>query len=120
MHDRFHRFAARCSALVGSPVAFFLACLLVLAWAAAGPFFHYSDTWELVINTGTTIVTFLIVFLIQNAQNRESIATQIKLDELLRAVKAARTSLVGIEHLDEEELAKLEAEFEALRKKKQR
>jgi len=118
VHDRFHRFAAQCSALVGSPVAFILACALVVAWAAAGPYFHYSDTWELVINTGTTIITFLIVFLIQNAQNRDAIATQLKLDELLRAVAAARTSLVGLEHLDDEELARLEAEFEALRKKR--
>jgi low affinity Fe/Cu permease len=114
-HDRFRHFAAWASEIVGSPLAFLLACVLVAGWAAAGPLFGYSDTWELVINTGTTIVTFLIVFLIQNAQNREAKVTQLKLDELIRAVAEARTGLVGLEHLGDEELAKLEAQFEAIR-----
>jgi low affinity Fe/Cu permease len=114
-HDRFRHFAAWASEVVASPLAFLLACALVVGWAASGPLFGYSDTWELVINTGTTIVTFLIVFLIQNAQNREAKVTQLKLDELIRAVAAARTGLVGLEHLDDEELAKLEEQFEAIR-----
>jgi low affinity Fe/Cu permease len=117
-HDRFRHFAAWSSEIVSSPPAFLVACALVVGWAAAGPLFGYSDTWELVINTGTTIVTFLIVFLIQSAQNREAKATQLKLDELIRAVAAARTGLVGLEHLSDEELAKLEEQFEALRSKR--
>jgi low affinity Fe/Cu permease len=117
-HDRFRHFAARSSEIVGSPLAFLLACGLVAAWAAAGPIFHYSDTWELVINTGTTIVTFLIVFLIQNAQNREAKATQLKLDELIRAIVSARNGLMGLEHLSDEELDRLEKQFEALRRDK--
>ena len=96
-HDRFRHFAAWASEVVASPLAFLLACALVVVWAGSGPLFGFSDTWELVINTGTTIVTFLIVFLIQNAQNREAKAIQLKLDELIRAVAAARTGLVGLE-----------------------
>jgi len=81
---------------------------------ATGPLFHYSDTWQLVINTGTTVVTFLMVFLIQNTQNREARITQLKLDELIRAVAGARNSLVDMEHMSDEELARLQSEFEAL------
>ena len=88
----------------GHPVTFGLALLVIIAWAVTGPVFHYSDTWQLVINTGTTIVTFLMVFLIQNTQNRDSIAMQIKLDELLRAVKGAETAMADLEDLTQEEL----------------
>jgi low affinity Fe/Cu permease len=105
------------SVAVGSSWAFALAVLIVLAWAATGPAFHYSDTWQLIINTGTTVVTFLMVFLIQNTQNREARITQLKLDELIRAVAGARTSLVDMEHMSDEELTRLQAEFEALRDK---
>jgi low affinity Fe/Cu permease len=113
--DRFRRVASRISEAVGSPVAFSLACALVLGWALVGPLASYSDSWELFINTATTILTFLMVFLIQNAQNRDAKATQLKLDELLRAVRDARTGLVGLEHLDDAELAKLEEQFDAIR-----
>jgi low affinity Fe/Cu permease len=88
----------------------------ILVWAVAGPFYHYSDTWQLVINTGTTVVTFLMVFLMQNTQNRDAKAIHLKLDELLRGVKGARTGLVRLEDLTEVELVELEKEFEALRR----
>src|SRR5689334_5639944 len=100
---------------MGSPWAFLLAILAILAWAAMGPAFHYSDTWQLVINTATTIVTFLMVFLIQNTQNRDTRAMQLKLDVLLRGLKGARTSLVGLEELSDEDLEHLQKEFERLR-----
>ncbi len=94
------------------------ALLIVLVWAVTGPIFAFSNTWQLVINTGTTIVTFLIVFLIQNTQNRESAAMQLKLDELIRAVTKARNNLVDLEDLSEEELNKLQEEFRAIRENK--
>src|SRR5271167_3084880 len=90
----------------GSPVTFAASCLVVVAWAVTGPFFHYSDTWQLVINTGTTIVTFLMVFLIQNSQNRDNAALQVKLNELIR-VSSAHNSFVGIEHLTDDELGEM-------------
>jgi len=90
---------------MGSPAAFAAAIAVVVGWAILGPVYHYSDTWQLVINTGTTIVTFLMVFLMQNTQNRDSKAIQLKLDELLRGVKGARTGLVRLESLTEDELA---------------
>jgi low affinity Fe/Cu permease len=93
---------------VGSPWAFLVAVLTVLVWIATGPVFHYSDTWQLVINTATTIVTFLMVFLIQNTQNRDTKAVHLKLDELLRGVTGARTSLVNLESLSDEELERLQ------------
>jgi low affinity Fe/Cu permease len=99
---------------VGSPWAFVLACGVIVVWAVTGPLFHFSDTWQLVINTATTIVTFLIVFLIQNTQNRDTKAIHLKLDELLRGVSGARTSLVDLEHLSDEELEQLQKEFERL------
>jgi low affinity Fe/Cu permease len=99
---------------------FLAALVIVLAWGITGPLFHYSDTWQLVINTGTTIVTFLMVFLIQNTQNRDATAMQLKLDELLRAVRGARTGLVDLESLSDEELQTLHEEFQALRKRKAR
>jgi low affinity Fe/Cu permease len=97
------------------PSAFVLACLVIVVWAATGPFFNYSDTWQLAINTGTTIVTFLMCFVIQNTQNRDSQVVQLKLDELIRAVEAARTELVDMEDLSDEELHRLQRQFEALR-----
>ena len=117
VHSTFRKVADTASVAVGSSWAFALAVLIVLAWAATGPAFHYSNTWQLIINTGTTVVTFLMVFLIQNTQNREARITQLKLDELIRAVAGARTSLVDMEHMSDEELTRLQAEFEALRDK---
>ncbi|MBI2826309.1 MAG: low affinity iron permease family protein [Planctomycetia bacterium] len=111
MTDFFHRFARAASDCLGSPFAFVAALATVLVWALTGPLFGYSDTWQLVINTGTTIVTFLMVFLIQNAQNRDSLAVNLKLDELLRAVVAARTGLVDLEDQSNQNLSKLKREF---------
>lgn len=102
---------------VGSPWAFVLACFVIVVWAVTGPLFHFSDTWQLVINTATTIVTFLIVFLIQNTQNRDTKAIHLKLDELLRGVTGARNSLVDLEHLSDEELNHLQKEFERLNRR---
>lgn len=115
LKDLFHRIARRVSTAIGTPLAFMIALLLCVGWAATGPVFGYSNTWQLIINTTTTVVTFLVVFLIQNTQNHDSRALHLKLDELLRAVKDARNSLVDVEELPDEELAKLEAEFRRLR-----
>ncbi len=119
MGEFFRSFARRSSVFLGSPAAFVGAIAIVVGWAILGPMYHYSDTWQLVINTGTTIVTFLMVFLMQNTQNRDSKAIQLKLDELLRGVKGARTGLVKLETLTEEELVGLESEFEALQRSRQ-
>ncbi len=116
--DRFHAFAHKVSIAVGKPRAFALACLTIVVWAAVGPVFHFSDTWQLVINTGTTIITFLMVFLIQSTQNRDAHAMQLKLDELIRAIREARNSLIDLEEMSEEELARLEEEFRSLRTKR--
>jgi low affinity Fe/Cu permease len=117
-HDRtgafFRRIAEKSAAWMGSPWTFVLAVLGVLVWAAAGPVCRYSDTWQLTINTATTVLTFLAVFLIQNTQNRDMLATQLKLDELLRAVEHARTGLVNLEQCSDEELDALRKEFERL------
>ena len=99
----------------GSTGAFAMAFGVVILWALLGPVFHFSDTWQLVINTGTTIVTFLMVFLIQNTQNRDAYVMQLKLDELIRAVGGARNTLVEMEHMSDDELQRLEGEFERLR-----
>jgi low affinity Fe/Cu permease len=112
--DFFRKFAHRMSKGVGSPWAFLAAVFVILLWALTGPFFHFSDTWQLVINTGTTIVTFLMVFLIQNTQNRDAIALHLKLDELIRALKGARNQLVDLEELSDEELERLRQEFHRL------
>jgi low affinity Fe/Cu permease len=101
--------------MVGHPRAFALAVAVVLVWAVSGPIFHYSDSWQLTINTGTTIVTFLMVFVIQNTQNRETQALQLKLDELIRAVTDARNELVDLEDLSDEELLRLQRQFAELR-----
>jgi len=104
---RFSAFARSLAALAGRPSMFVAAVLAVAAWALSGPLFGFSDTWQLVINTGTTIVTFLMVFLIQNTQNRDSLAIQVKLDELVRALETANNKFVGIEDLTEEEVEKI-------------
>jgi low affinity Fe/Cu permease len=114
MHELFRRFAHAAAAAVGTAWAFFGALAVIAAWAITGPAFGYSDSWQLVINTGTTIVTFLMVFLIQNTQNRDARVTQLKLDELIRAVQQARTRLVGMEEMSDEELERLEREFHRL------
>jgi low affinity Fe/Cu permease len=100
----FTRFAKATARWSGHPVTFGVALFVILVWAVTGPLFHFSDTWQLVINTGTTIITFLMVFLIQNTQNRDSVAMQIKLDELLRAVKGAQTAMADLEDLTQAEL----------------
>src|SRR5580698_4286740 len=112
METYFERAANAISRAMGRPLAFILCVLLVVVWAASGPVFHFSDTWQLVINTGTTIVTFLMVFLIQNSQNRDGAAIQVKLDELIR-VSAAHNSFVGIEHLTDGELEDIRNKCEA-------
>lgn len=112
--DAFRRFAHRTSLLVGTPAAFLTACVVIGAWIVTGPLFNYSDTWQLVINTGTTIVTFLMVFLIQATQNRDASAIHLKLDELIVALKGARNGMVAVEHLSESELRRFQEEFEEL------
>ncbi len=116
MKNLFRKFAQAASQAVGSSWAFILAVVIIFVWAITGPMFHYSDTWQLVINTGTTIITFLIVFLIQNTQNRDAKAIHLKLDELIRAVEGARTHLVELEELSDEELERLQKQFTRLRK----
>ena len=113
----FVRFAATTAHWAGTSSVFVIAVLIVVIWAIVGPLFNYSDSWQLVINTGTTIVTFLMVFLIQNTQNREAKATQLKLDELIRAVRGARDALVDVEEGPDEELLRLQQEFRTLRRR---
>jgi low affinity Fe/Cu permease len=117
VNERFRCFAHLTSEMVGSPWSFIASIVLICGWAALGPIFGFSDTWQLVINTATTIITFLMVFLIQNTQNRDARAIHLKLDELLHAIKGARNHLIDLENLSEEELEKLHTEFEQLRKK---
>ena len=107
MSHMFENLATRVAALTGRPPAFALALSIIIVWAISGPVFRWSDTWQLVINTGTTIVTFLMVFLIQSAQNRDASAIQAKLDELIRAISHARNEFIGIEHLAEDDLHKI-------------
>jgi low affinity Fe/Cu permease len=118
--DAFRLFAKRSSSLLGSAWAFAAAILIILIWGLTGPMFHYSDTWQLIINTGTTIVTFLMVFLIQNTQNRDAKAVHLKLDELIRALKNARNELIDLEKLTDEDLTSLEKQFARVRKKAER
>jgi low affinity Fe/Cu permease len=117
MRQGFRSFANRASNSVGSPWAFVAGAVAVLIWALSGRAFHYSDTWQLVINTGTSIVTFLVVFLIQNTQNRDTEATQLKLNELIRAVSRARNEMLDLEDCTEEEIAAIRDEFKAIRDK---
>jgi low affinity Fe/Cu permease len=107
----FTRFAKRTAHATGRPVTFFLAAAVIIVWAMTGPLFHFSDTWQLVINTGTTIVTFLMVFLIQCTQNRDSEAVQVKLDEIIRAIGHARNELLDLEELEEGDLDELKRTF---------
>jgi low affinity Fe/Cu permease len=115
--DSFRHFARSSSAVLGSPWAFISAIFIIVVWGVTGPAFHFSDTWQLIINTGTTIVTFLMVFLIQNTQNRDAKAVHLKLDELIRAVQGARNQLVDLEKLSDDELKKLEEQFTRVRSK---
>jgi low affinity Fe/Cu permease len=111
--DKFFTFcAARISTIAGQPIAFVLAVSLIIIWGVTGPVFHYSDTWQLVVNTATTIVTFLMVFLIQNSQNRDAAAMQAKLDEMLRAIEQAREQFIGIEHLTDKEIEEIRTRLE--------
>jgi len=113
----FQTFSCAVAACAGSHWAFLVAALTIAVWAATGPLFHFSDTWQLVINTGTTIVTFLMVFLIQSTQNRDTKAIHLKLDELIRSQKSARNAFTGLEDASEEELQAFAREFKALREK---
>ncbi len=117
MHERFQKAAQATAKLVGRESAFIIAATVVVVWAALGPVFHFSDTWQLVINTSTTIVTFLMVFLIQATQNRDARAIQLKLDELIRATKKARNLLTDLEDATEEELDDFQQQFQALRQR---
>src|SRR5574341_619164 len=114
MNEFFRKFASYISHWAGSPWAFSIALLVIVSWFVSGPLFHFSDTWQLAINTGTTIVTFLMVFLIQNTQNRESEAMQLKLDELIRAVRGAHNAFLDLEELTEEDLDRIKKRYEQL------
>ena len=115
MNQAFRNFSIAAANALGSSWMFIANVLLILVWLIAGPFFHYSDTWQLVVNTATTVFTYLAVFLIQNTQNRDAVATHLKLDELIKGVKGARTGLVNLEKLSDEELQVLQDEFDRLR-----
>ena len=117
VQDAFRVFARRSSIILGSAWAFAGAVLVILVWLLTGPTFHFSDTWQLIINTATTVITFLMVFLIQNTQNRDAKAMHLKLDEIIRALKDARNELVDLEDLSDEELKKLDEQFRRLRKR---
>lgn len=112
--SRFGQFAKRISRLAGRPISFFVATMFIAAWGITGPLFHYSDTWQLVINTSTTVITFLMVFLIQHAQNRDAEAIQIKLDEIIRALKGAQNTMLDLEELEEDELDRIRKQYEEL------
>ena len=117
VREQFRRLANASAEIVGSPWAFFISLGLILAWAVTGPVFNYSNAWQLIMNTFTNVVTFLMVFLIQAMQNRDTRAIHLKLDELLRAVKAARTHLVSLEQMSDDELDRLQEEFQAIRER---
>jgi low affinity Fe/Cu permease len=110
----FSRFAKWTSRMAGKPATFFVAVLIIVVWAVSGPLFGFSDTWQLVINTGTTIITFLMVFLIQNTQNRDSEAMQVKLDELIHVTKGAQNALLDLEELEDEELERIRDGYEKI------
>lgn len=111
MRKAFQKVSNKVAALVGSPFSFLFALLIVIIWATTGPIFGFSDTWQLVINTGTTIITFLMVFLIQNTQNRDAKAMHLKLDELIQSIKGARNEFINLEDLSDDELAALDTDF---------
>ena len=115
MKEAFRKFSIAMANALGAPWMFIANVLLIIIWAGAGPFFNYSDTWQLVINTATTVFTYLAVFLIQNTQNRDALAIHLKLDELIKGVGGARTHLVNLESLTDEELTALQEEFTRLR-----
>ncbi len=112
MDEMFTRIASRAASYLGAPAAFIISTLLIIVWAASGPALHYSDTWQLIVNTATTVLTFLAVFLIQNSQNRDGAAIQAKLDEILRALDNARGEFVGIEHLTDKQICAIRTALE--------
>jgi len=114
MREKFRRLSEQVARVVGSSWAFAIAALTIMVWAISGPYFHYSDTWQLLINTGTTVVTFLMVFIIQSAQDRDTKVMGLKIDELLRAVEGARTEVVGLDAMTEEELDQIHRQFQTL------
>ena len=116
----FGELARRASCALGTPGAFMAACAIIVTWAVTGPLFRYSDTWQLIINTGTTIVTFLMVFLVQNTQNRDAQALHLKLDELLRSIKPARNRLIDLENCTDEEIAQIQKQFHRLKRREDR
>lgn len=120
MNEVFRVIAHRISAAMGSSWAFILALIVVLVWALSGPFFDYSESWQLIINTGTTILTFLMVFLIQNTQNRDSKALHLKMDEMIYKTKSARNRLIDLEDLPDKDLEELEKEFDKIRSGQQK
>ena len=115
--EGFARFSRRCADALGAPSAFAVNCLLILMWLFAGPFFHYSDTWQLVVNTATTVFTYLAVFVIQNTQNRDARAMHLKLDELISSIEGARNRFVNLENLNDEELRILSQQFQRLQER---
>jgi low affinity Fe/Cu permease len=119
MHDLFRKFAHKTSDATGSPWAFLLAAATIVVWIITGPIFHFSDTWQLVINTGTTIITFLMVFLVQNTQNRDARAIHLKLDELIHAMGKARNKLIEAEDLSDEEIDKYREAFQKIAEHRQ-
>jgi low affinity Fe/Cu permease len=114
MNEAFRKFAHKTSELAGSPWAFIAAVAIIVGWAASGPIFGFSDSWQLYVNTFTTLITFLMVFLIQNTQNRDATAMHLKLDELIRAIREARNELVDLEDLSDEELKQLQEQFKRI------
>jgi low affinity Fe/Cu permease len=114
MNELFRKFSSKTSELVGSSWAFMMAVLIIVVWAVTGPMFGYSDTWQLVINTGTTIITFLMVFLIQNTQNRDAKAIHLKLDELIKATEGARNHMMDLDKLSDQQLKQLETEYKRI------
>jgi low affinity Fe/Cu permease len=114
LNDLFHKFARKASEMVGTPWAFSLAITIVIVWASFGPRFHWSDTHQLVINTGTTIITFLMVFLIQNTQNRDARGIHLKLDELIKATQGASNTMLDLDQLSDEQLEQLEKEYKRI------
>jgi low affinity Fe/Cu permease len=120
MKEAFRKISQHTSATVGHPFTFFLALMIIIIWAFTGKYFNYSDTWQLVINTGTTIVTFLIVFLIQNTQNRDTKAINLKLDEIIFSIKKADNKIIDVNNLTDEQLETLETSFERIARKRSR